>query len=226
VKGNQLALIVALLLTMGLFSVSGTIIWLGLKQNSLPTESGNSSIPSKTVSTPQVVNITQSFDQIELKSDRNVNYTQLKAYLQAKDWAAADRETYLRLLDASGPLAQSRGMIPQSEVATFSCTDLRTVDQLWSMATNGQQGFTTQANILRAVGADYRKLYNTVGWQKLPPSNTWAFERQYNPKDRRVEFISGKTPNYVNSPPGHLPTVEVGYNLDVAFSGALKRCAF
>ncbi len=62
--------------------------------------------------------------------------------------------------------------------------------------------------IPRAVRANYRKPYDTVGWQKLPPSNAWAFERQYNPKDRRVEFISGKTPNYINSPPGHLPTVE------------------
>jgi len=227
-KGNQIVLIIALLLTMGLFSLAAAIFWLGFKQNlSVPVSSPPTAITSAipTASAIPTQN-PQNLDEVQLKSDRNVNYNQLREYLRTKNWAAADRETYLRLLDASGPLAQSNDMIPQSEVNTLSCTDLRTIDKLWSTATDGQQGFTTQASIFKAVGSDYRKLYNTVGWQKLPPSNAWAFERQYNAKERRVEFIAGKTPNYTSPPSGHLPTVEIGYNLDVAFSSALKRCAF
>jgi hypothetical protein len=117
-------------------------------------------------------------------------------------------------------------MTPKAEMDTLSCSELKTIDQLWNVASNGQQGFSVQMNIFRALGSDYRKMYSTVGWQKQLPSNAWAFEWRYNPQDRRMEFLPGKEPNYTNPVAGHLPTVEVGYNLDVAFSGALKRCNF
>jgi hypothetical protein len=165
-------------------------------------------------------------DDVLVQSDRGVDYTQLREYLRVKDWRAADQETYLRLLDAAGPQAQAAGMIPQDEMDALSCTDLRTIDQLWSAATNHQQGFSVQMQILRALGSDYRRLYAKVGWQELPPSNQWAFERDYNVETRRIEFKSGQEPNYTNPVPGHLPTVEIGYNLDVAFSSALRRCGF
>lgn len=220
-KGNQVVLVVAFLLSIGLFSLAGALFWFGLRQSS-PTP-----IPVVSSETPtESLTIPQSLDGVELKSDRNVNYTQLREYLRAKDFKSADRETYLRMLDAAGATAQANGMIPKSEMNTLSCDDLRTIDRLWSTATNGQQGFTIQMTILKAVGSDYRKLYDTVGWQKLPPSNAWAFEWKYNTQERRMEFVAGKLPNYTNPPPGHLPTVEIGYNLDVAFSGALRRCAF
>lgn len=227
--------ILTLLVVAGLFSVAGAIIWSGLQQNSQlapkinagtaqspasPTIINNFSAP------PQGAAMPRSLNEVETKSDRSINYSQLQEYLRAKDWRMADRETYLRLLDAAGSLAQARGMIPQSEMDTLSCADLRTIDQLWSTATNGQQGFATQMNIFRAVGFDYRKMYDTIGWQKLPPANTWAFEWRYNTQDRRMEFVPGKEPNYTDPAPGYLPTVEIGYNLDVAFSGVLKRCGF
>jgi hypothetical protein len=117
-------------------------------------------------------------------------------------------------------------MTAQTEMDTLSCVDLKTIDQLWSAATNGQQGFTVQMNVVRALGSNYRKMYDAVNWQKLPPSNQWTFEWQYNAQDRRMEFVPGREPNYTNPPPGHLPTVEIGYNFDVAFSGALRRCDF
>jgi len=68
------------------------------------------------------------------------------------------------------------------------------------------------------------RMYDAIGWQKLPPANTWAFEWRYNTQDRRMEFVPGREPNYTDPPSGYLPTVEIGYNLDVAFSGVLKRC--
>jgi GUN4-like len=230
-KKNQGIFILALLLVAGLFSVAGAIVWLVLRQNAPLAPGGNNSTAPSSASngssTPtQSVDMHRSLDEVALKSDRSVDYTQLREYLRAKDWRNADRETYLRLLDAAGPLAQARGMIPQSEVNVLSCADLRTIDQLWNAAPDSQQGFTVQMNIYRAIGSDYRKMYDAIGWKKLSSPNTWAFEWRYNTQNRRMEFVPGREPNYINPSPGYLPTVEIGYNLDVAFSGALKRCGF
>lgn len=210
-KNKAIAVILTLLLVAGLFAVAGSVIWFGLRSKP-SAEQG---------STPL-----RSLNEVSLESDRNVNYTQLREYLRKNDWRAADRETYLRMLDAAGPKAQATGMTPQEEMKTLSCSDLRTIDQLWSTATEAQQGFSAQMQILKALGNDYRKMYDKVGWQEPPPSNRWAFELDYDPITKRMQFKLGREPNYTSPPPGHLPTVEIGYNLDVAFSGALKRCGF
>jgi hypothetical protein len=230
-KSNKtLPLILAFMMTAGLFAVAASVVWLGLRSKStfgqsssnVESSSTSASTPATTPTSPKP----RSLNEVPLKSDRSVDYSQLRDYLRAKNWKAADRETYLRMLDAAGPKAQATGMTPQDEMNTLSCNDLRTIDQLWNIATDGQQGFSVQMQILRGLGSDYRKLYEKVGWQKLPPSNQWLFELDYNPKNQRMESKPGKEPNYANPPAGHLPTVEIGYNLDVAFSGALKRCNF
>jgi len=205
-----------------LFSVAGAIVWYGLRSTSgknFPT--ANTLAVSKAIpsTNPPLLN------EVQLRSERNVDYSKLREYLQQKDWRDADRETYLRMLDAAGPKAQANGMTPQDEMDNFSCTDLRTVDQLWSAASQSEQGFTVQMNLLRALG-NYHLLYDKVGWQKLPPSNEWLFQWTYNTQTRRMEFVKGKEPNYKDPPPGHLPTVEIGYNFDVALSKALVKCGF
>ncbi|MBO3461475.1 GUN4 domain-containing protein [Aetokthonos hydrillicola Thurmond2011] len=200
--------VVSLLLLVGLCSLGGGIMWYLSRSRS------------------DTLNLSKStVNETPVPSKRDVDYTQLREYLHQKDWKKADRETYLRLLEAAGPKAQANGMIPQDEMDNLSCSDLKTIDQLWSKATNGQQGFTVQVNILKAL-SDYRQMYAKVGWQELPPSNQWLFQWTYNTQTKRMEFVKGKEPNYLNPPPGHLPTVEIGYNINVAFSGALTRCNF
>ncbi|MEH1783597.1 MAG: GUN4 domain-containing protein [Nostoc sp.] len=233
-KNNKTGIyLLTLLVIAGLFSVAGAIVWYGFtKPGTTPTATpflatNTLTNPKSTVAVTPDIRSTNphSLDEVQLRSDRNVDYSKLREYLQLKDWRSADRETYLRMLDAAGPKAQASGMTPQDEMNTLPCTDLRTIDQLWSVASNGQQGFTLQMNIVRALG-DYRRMYDKVGWQKLPPSNEWLFQLTYNPQTRRMEFLPGKEPNYKDPPPGHLPTVEIGYNFNVALSGALGRCRF
>lgn len=218
-KNNKTGIyLLTLLMIVGLFSVAGAIVWYGFRSKPL-------NLPeSKQVVSPSIPSANPpSLDEVQLRSERNVDYTLLREYLHKQDWKDADRETYLRMLDAAGPKAQANGMTPQDEMDHLPCTDLRTIDQLWSAASHGQQGFTIQMNLTRALG-DYRKMYDKVGWQELPPSNKWLFEWTYNPQTKRMEFVKGKEPNYLNPPPGHLPTVEIGYNFGVALSGALTRC--
>jgi hypothetical protein len=227
-KSNKsLVILLTLLLTTALFAVAGSVLWFGLRSiqgdNQSPQPESSDRANLSPVSAPLTFS---SLNDVPLNSDRGVNYTQLRESLRRRDWQAADRETYLRMLDAAGAKAQAAGMTPEEEMKTLSCTDLRTIDQLWSTATTGKQGFSVQMQIFRALGSNYRKLYDKVGWQTLPPSNQWAFEWDYNPQTKRMQFKPDKEPNYTSPLPGHLPTVEIGYNLDVAFSGALRRCGF
>ena len=225
-KTNRPALILTVLVVLGLFSLAGAIVWLGLRTqptSQLPSPSTASSSPSGSQSPTQSDASVQALNQVPLESDRNVDYSKLKDALQRKDWQAGDRETYERLLDAAGPQAQAKGFTPQDEMDTLSCKDLRTVDQLWSAASNGRLGFTAQQSVLKALG-DYRQMYDQVGWQKL--SGEWLIEWVYNPQTKRLSYKPGKEPNFTDPPPGHLPTVERGYNFDVSLDAALKRCKF
>ena len=219
-KNNQTVVLLTSLVVAGLFSVAGGLIWLGFSMKSVPNP-GSSPIPSIASSLPQSVPV--SLDQVKLASDRNVNYSKLQANLQQKDWKAGDQETYERLLEAAGPQAQALGYTPQAEMDTFPCADLKTVDQLWSAASQGKLGFSSQQRILRAIG-DYREMYDQVGWQKR--SGEWMIGWSYSPETRRMTYKSGLEPNFTNPPPGHLPTVERGYNFNVSLNAALDRCGF
>jgi hypothetical protein len=222
-KSNRTALILTLLVILGLFSLAGAVAYLAFRMQS---NSGSPSTPnpsSSTIAEPpaQSGDRIRLLNQVPLESDHNVDYHNLRKYLQQLDWRAADRETYERLLDVAGPKAQALGFTPQDEMDTLSCKDLRTVDQLWSNASNGKFGFTAQQSILRALG-DYRKMYDQVGWQNL--SGKWLIEWTYNPQTKRMDYKPGKEPNFTTPPPGHFPTVERGYNFDVSLDAALKRC--
>lgn len=226
-KNNKPALILTLLVVLGLFSLAGAVIWLGMRmQSNGPTASvapvSSSSAPSAEIP-QQSGDVAQQLNQVPLESDRSVDYQKLRDSLLQKNWRAADRETYERLLEAAGPKARSTGLIPQSEMNLLSCKDLQTVDRLWSTASNGLFGFTAQQGVLKALG-DYRKMYDEVGWQSR--SGEWAIEWTYNPQIKRMDYKPGKEPNFTKPPAGHFPTVERGYNFDASLDGALKRCKF
>uniref|UniRef100_A0A832M4P3 GUN4 domain-containing protein n=1 Tax=Oscillatoriales cyanobacterium SpSt-402 TaxID=2282168 RepID=A0A832M4P3_9CYAN len=224
-KSNRTAFILTSLVILGLFSLAGAVTLLALRMqlNSGSSSTSTSSVESTPSSPALPGERSQALEQVPLESDRGVDYRKLREYLQQRNWKAADQETYERLLDAAGPKAQSQGFTPQDEMDRLSCKDLRTVDQLWSNASNGRFGFTSQQNILRALG-DYRKMYAQVGWQRS--SGEWLIEWNYDPQTRRINYRPGKEPDFTSPPSGHLPTVERGYNFDVSLDAALKRCNF
>lgn len=224
-KNNRPAFILTLLIILGLFSLAGAVTWLALKTqpNSGSNSTPNSSSETVTQSPAQLGDRIQSLNQVSLESDRQVDYRKLREYLQKQNWEAADQETYERLLDAAGSKAQAQGFTPQDEMDRLSCKDLRTVDQLWSNASNSKFGFTAQQSNLKALG-DYRKMYAQVGWQTT--SGEWLVEWTYNPQTKRMNSKPKKEPNLITPLPGYFPTVERGYNFDVSLDAALNRCKF
>lgn len=114
------------------------------------------------------------------------------------------------------------GYTPQDEMNGLSCVDLKTIDSLWIAASDGKLGFSPQKKILREQKNDYRKMYDQVGWQT--PTGKWLIEWNYNQQTKRYEYKQGLDPNFKTFPPGHLPTVERGYNFDVSLDTAIARC--
>jgi GUN4-like len=99
----------------------------------------------------------------------------------------------------------------------LSCVDLKTIDRLWSTASDGKLGFSAQERILREQKNDYRD-----GMTRL--DGEWLILWNYNQQTKRYEYKPGKEPNFKTFSQRHLPTVERGYNFDVSLDAAITRC--
>ncbi len=219
-KNNQAVLTLALLITVSLLGIFAVLGWIGYMLTQSKSEPKS---PVKTDSNT-ITNNSSSINQVEITTARNVDYSQLRNYLQNKDWQAANQETYLRMLDVAGTKAQAQGAIDKDEMNAISCVDLKTIDKLWSAASGGHLGFSVQERILREQKNDYRKMYDQVGWQTL--TGEWLIQWNYNQQTKRYEYRPGKEPNFKTFPPGHLPTVERGYNFGVSLDATLVKCGF
>lgn len=133
------------------------------KQSSIPevkqTKVQNKSIPPLSSPSPQRI----TAPEVELLSERGVDYTRLRDILAAKKWKEADRETGSVMLKACGK--DDKSYLNPSDMAKFPCLDLNTINKLWLHYSNGHFGFTVQKRIYEEAGRDYPKLCDRIGWR-------------------------------------------------------------
>lgn len=132
---------------------------------------------------------------IELKSERGVDYSQLEELLQQQKWHQADEELEKRMLEVAG---RQRSVLQDLDIKNFPCTDLRTINLLWVYYSEGKFGFGVQKQIWIdtgnpingdvAVTDTFQKFAERVGWRKNKEYISY----------RRVIFDS-------SAPTGHLP---------------------
>ena len=110
-----------------------------------------------------------------LSSERGIDYTRLRSRLEARRWKEADQETTAIMLRISG--REAEGWLREEDIAKFPCTDLLTIDQLWSKYSKGRFGFTVQKRIWQSLGgtknADlevYSSFCERVGWLQIGSS--------------------------------------------------------
>lgn len=221
-KNDTPALILALLITLGLL---GAGYWWFTHKSSVNVSQSNNS-----TSTPSTSNTASNSNQsntsnsdlasVPLISGRGVDYTTLRNDLQSHDWKKANEQTTEDLLKAFGLNSDKTGNVDPQEAANPPCADLKTVDQLWSKASNGNLGFTAQRQVLQQAGNDYRKAYNEMQWQR--PGGEWLIQYTYD--GHREHFKPGYEPDYGNPDKGTLPTFERGYNFKYSFDGTLSKC--
>jgi hypothetical protein len=131
----------------------------------------------------------------ELASEKGIDYTKLRDLLQANQWKEADRETYLRMLEAVG--RKDGDWVRAEDLQNFPCADLQTIDRLWVKYSNGHFGFSVQKKIWQECGnptsngKDWDRFCVKVGWQN---SKATAYVPYSD-----LEFSSKK------SPAGELP---------------------
>ena len=141
----------------------------------------------------------------DLSSERGVDYTKLRDLLASGQWREADKETLDVMLKAAN--REKEGFLDSVSIEKFTCTDLRTIDQLWIKYSNGRFGFSVQKRIWESVGGkpgdiDYRllktKFGDRVGWLK--------WETEWLEQWQSYEDIIFD----LNAPQGHLPAVRSG----------------
>ena len=206
-------LVLTLLITLGV--IGGGLWWLTRNPGINLSQVGNS-IPSPSNSSHS----SQANSEQSSVSDRGVDYTALRNDLQAQNWKQANVDTTEDLLKAFGPNSERTGNVDPQEAANPPCSDLKTIDQLWSKASNGNLGFTAQRQILKQAGNDYHQAYNKMQWQR--PGGEWLIQYSYD--GHRENFKPGYEPDYGNPDKGHLPTFERGYNFQYSFDGTLGKC--
>lgn len=221
-KNDTPALILALLITLGLLGAG--YWWFTHKPSVNVSQSNNSTSTPSTSNTASNSNQSNTSNSdlasVPLISGRGVDYTTLRNDLQSHDWKKANEQTTEDLLKAFGLNSDKTGNVDPQEAANPPCADLKTVDQLWSKASNGNLGFTAQRQVLQQAGNDYRKAYNEMQWQR--PGGEWLIQYTYD--GHREHFKPGYEPDYGNPDKGTLPTFERGYNFKYSFDGTLSKC--
>ncbi len=131
--------------------------------------------------------------QISNQSDKNLNlsgtkkkeldvvketikalrYQKLEAYLEAKEWQEADRETYRLMITAVGRDIGQK--FRWDDLRNFPCDDLLVIDLLWVKHSNGLYGFSVQKQIYVECGGNldfsypsdetWNKFCDRVAWQ-------------------------------------------------------------
>jgi GUN4-like/ARM-like repeat domain, GUN4-N terminal len=126
---------------------------------------------------------------VPLDSEQNIDYTALARSLREQDFQQADLLTLEKLCELAGEAAIQRKWLYFSEVERFPATDLRTLDTLWFVHSEGKFGFSVQREIWLAQGKDFSKVWSKIGWRT---GNNWT--RYPN------EFTWN-----LSAPRGHLP---------------------
>ncbi|HYW22314.1 MAG TPA: GUN4 domain-containing protein [Nodularia sp. (in: cyanobacteria)] len=114
---------------------------------------------------------TLTLETDDLSSDKGVDYKPLRDLLKAGQWEEADQETLKVIVKAAH--REEESYLDTDSIKNFSCTDLRTIDQLWVKYSNKRLGFSVQKHIWKSVGgnpkADYEtwcKFCDRVSWRK------------------------------------------------------------
>ncbi|MBD2341537.1 AAA-like domain-containing protein [Calothrix sp. FACHB-156] len=88
-------------------------------------------------------------------------YAQLEYYLKAKNWQAADEQTYKLMLNIAK--REEQGFLDYDDINNFSCPDLQKIDKLWVTNSDKRFGFSVQREIWDN-SQDYISFAKAVGW--------------------------------------------------------------
>ncbi|MGK7924458.1 MAG: GUN4 domain-containing protein, partial [Spirulina sp.] len=107
--------------------------------------------------------------EVELKSEKGIDYTKLRDLLAAGQWKEADKETGRVMCQVANRTEE--GWLRVEDIDRFPCEDLRTIDRLWVHYSKGKFGFSVQKKIYQELGGTRK--YNEEVWRKFGFSVGW-----------------------------------------------------
>lgn len=132
------------------------------QENSVSSNVANKSAsPLSPKSTPVTNSIPTEAD-VPLKSERGIDYTNLRDLLATKKWAEADHETHGIMLLIAGK--EKVGYFDIMDIQKHFCEDFRVINQLWLEYSNGRFGFSVQKCIRDEIKENLYKFLDRVGW--------------------------------------------------------------
>lgn len=126
---------------------------------------------------------------VKLTSEKNIDYSKLQNLLIEGKYQEADVLTRVKLCELAGEIAVQRKWVYFTEIEKFSEMDLKIIDILWFVYSEGKFGYKTQRQLWLSLGKDYNQLWEKLKWKS---GNKWTKYPQ--------EFIWDLT-----APIGHLP---------------------
>ncbi|MGD1704019.1 GUN4 domain-containing protein [Dapis sp. BLCC M229] len=144
-------------------------------------------------------------DEIELLSDKNVDYTRLRNLLANGKWKEADQETARVMIEVDTQKPSNINAISfrfdiitfdSESIKNFPATDLQTIDKLWVRYSNGKFGFSVQKKIYKMLGGT--KSSNGKTWEAFGDEVGWRREGEWS-------YYSDFTFNLNEASTGYLP---------------------
>jgi hypothetical protein len=114
------------------------------------------------------------------KSEFGVDFEPLQTALAKQDFQTADRVTSEKMRELAGSAAVARGWLYFTDVNLISDSDLKALNNLWLVYSEGKFGFSVQRKIWLSVGKNWEKLWLQIGWKKdgsftrFPDGFTWS----------------------------------------------------
>lgn len=181
------------------------------KQPAQPSPEATEASPTVT---PVPVNKPNSEDN--LNSAVGVDYSELQNLLAQGKWKEADEETLNVMLKVAG--RKEEGRLDTASIQEFSCTHLRTIDNLWVRYSNGRFGFSVQKHIWESVGGTPDAEYETM--KRFGDHIQWRVSGDW------LDY--GELTFSVEAPEGHLPggyvRYPVPYTLWIRFFSRAQTC--
>lgn len=109
--------------------------------------------------------------RLETPTEQGIDYGSLQELLVQQDFEEADRLTLAKLCELAGPTAVKRKWVYFTEVEQFPVMDLRTIDQLWLIYSEGKFGFSVQRRLWLSLGQNWDKFWPRIAWKD---DNIWT----------------------------------------------------
>jgi GUN4-like/ARM-like repeat domain, GUN4-N terminal len=103
---------------------------------------------------------------LPLPRSLKIDLAPLQALLADRLFEDADRLNSKIMCQLAGDGAATRGWIYFSEIAAIAPLDLQTIDQLWTIYSEGKFGYAIQRRLWASLGKKWEDFWLQIGWKK------------------------------------------------------------